>query len=390
MRTCLTASRLVALVLVSLLGLFASTVGCSSTDYEACIADEQCPSSLVCLGGECVLRVPADTKDAGREGDDAAPPSCVTGDCEGRGVCEVASGRCVACTGDDECGLHGACDRATGVCACGAGYHRCGTDCVADDDPQRCGPGCEVCPEVPDGSAICRAGVCGIVCEGGVDPNDGACTGCTSNQACSDPGASACREERCVPCEGDDDCTHLPGNGLCSAGRCVTCTVGDESACEGTSCDPATNTCTETMKESRPPCASCRADSECEPDHHCVPMQFQGEALDAAYCLRLSAPDGCARPYPAVVSRTSLSGLTETFCAPKESLTTCKAVRDYNAFCTDHSDCGIDGLDDARCEWIDFERVACTFPCDAGLQCPESSVTKCALGESEGQWCGAY
>jgi hypothetical protein len=47
---------------------------------------------------------------------------------------------------------------------CPAGQHQCAGACVADTDPNACGPNCTVCPTDPNGVAVCTAGICGLVC----------------------------------------------------------------------------------------------------------------------------------------------------------------------------------------------------------------------------------
>jgi hypothetical protein len=179
----------------------------------------------------------------------------------------------------------------------------------------------------------------------------------------------------CAFCEKDADCSNHPNGSVCHEGQCVECTVEDRAACGSNSCNPATNSCTETPVASRGDCDSCVADSECrEPQSRCVPMNFSGNELPDGYCLPLKF-DTCQSPYPVTVTRRTLSGAPpEVYCAPNEQNTTCEALADRGIACTENAQCGLRGYADGLCKLDE-----CTFACDTNEDC--------FVGES---CCGLY
>jgi hypothetical protein len=150
---------------------------------------------------------------------------------------------------------------------------------------------------------------------------------------------------------------------------CIECTIETEvDKCGAKSCDPATNTCTDTDTNSLETCEACVADSECKTNHHCVPMKYKGEER-GGYCLEDSG--ACMRPFEIVTEvRESLSGHAGTkFCGINENLTTCDAILALGAGKTcegSDSGCPEGGL----CR--KFEGVAgerCTYECTHPSQC---------------------
>lgn len=118
-------------------------------------------------------------------------------------------------------------------------------------------------------------------------------------------------------------------------------------------------------------------------------MRFQETPREGGFCLPLE-DDGCPQLYPIVTTvQTSLSGVLTTTCYLNEDLTTCEAVADYFKICTDADDCGVPGLDDGKCEPVDFDRAGCTYDCAANSECPFDSIG-CAAGNLDEKWCGAY
>src|SRR5690606_41451010 len=115
----------------------------------------------------------------------------------------------------------------------------------------------------------------------------------------------------------------------------VGCTVEEDAVCGGTSCDPATRSCTNSELASRNDCEPCVADSECagndatDPVRRCVPMEFAGEPRGQAYCLRREAV-GCERPFTALLTVASVSGAeAERYCGVAQEVVTCEAVSDF-------------------------------------------------------------
>lgn len=174
----------------------------------------------------------------------------------GLGACDLATGRCLSCVGDDDCPapltcngnglcsgctLDDACGEATtcqsGVCAprcdddhpCPLDFSCCGGSCsdlAGDvDNCNECGNACEP----PDHAApSCSAGQCGLgVCDEGWsdcngDPYDG----------CENEGECMCLPGQMQPCYSDDLATM--GVGPCHSGMQVCNEFGTAwGACEG-------------------------------------------------------------------------------------------------------------------------------------------------------------
>lgn len=211
------------------------------------------------------------------------------------------------------------------------------------------------------------------------DEERGQCVACRDNGDCTDTSAPRCEAGQCVRCAEAAECAGRPGTTACDVigGGCVECTAADESACGDTSCDPARKACTGTPRGNRQPCETCVADSECGPDHRCVPMKFQGEPREDGYCLKLLAT-ACEAPFqvPTPTERTSLSGAAPAlYCGVSEKRTTCEAVRALieGKACSDVLGCGAWGLDDARCETLN-DSLQCTYSCTGDAQCPGDLV----------------
>lgn len=284
---------------------------------------------------------------------------------------ECGSQRAGGTSGDG--GNGGAAGGAAGGAGCDAACG--GTTSVCDSESAEC-------IECLDGDD-CDDGFC--------DPETHSCVECLEHSDCMSPSAGRCDGGECTPCTDSEHCAGISGKEACaeSTGACVECTANDESGCGNNSCDPATNQCTETARGSRTVCRTCVADSECEPNYRCVPMEFQGEPREGGYCLKLGAM-GCERPLTVPTpARTSLSGAeAEVYCGVSESRTTCEAILDLLADegCTTPSDCGVPGLDDARCETVNLVLNRCTYSCDLSNQCP--NTVNCG-GPSEDKYCGA-
>jgi hypothetical protein len=317
---------------------------CEPTSGEcvACLDDTHCIDGLCAADNTCVQCFGDDDCSF----DPAAP------------ACNTDTGRCVACMTDDECATEisaNVCNTDTNECA----------QCLTDDD----------------------------CAEGGCAP-DNTCVECTTDDHCTDPTASVCDTNtyECTDCTDDDGCSHLDDTLLCDTsgddGVCIECTVDDESACNGNSCDPATNTCTQTPTDQTETCMPCKADSECVADHRCVQMEFDGTQLADGYCLKI-ATTGCGRPYTGLIERESISGASsETYCGVDESVTTCQAVLDLlgDKSCSSDSDCGLPQQNDGRCESVNFVPDRCTYSCSADADCV--SGRSCGSLPADSDYCG--
>ena len=316
---------------------------------------------------------------------------CVALGCPNELVCNTATGTCVDCVTNAECGPNGSCDPVSNKCACNVGFHACDGGCVPDDSVDACGTGCVPCLTVDGATTTCQGGQCIISCPDGLafDETLMECVTCQQDADCNDPGASRCMDGACVPCTDISHCAGIADANFCDAGRCVECTALDESACGNNSC--FAGACTTTQRGSVGVCEACRADSECQTGTACVPMQFAAIFRATGYCLPLDTGGCMTAPYSVAISRDTLStGTTTAVCTINEDLTTCEALADYNSSCGDDSDCGDSTLDDGICEPVDFEFARCTSRCSDTSECPPQSLIGCATGDVNQMWCGAF
>ena len=209
-----------------------------------------------------------------------------------------------------------------------------------------------------------------------VEPRE--CRQCLTSEHCEDPTAARCVAGACAPCEEPADCAAQGPRDQCIDGACVECTVASEAAdCGARSCDPASGTCTDTVRGTLIDCEACVADSECDDNQHCVPMFWDGEQRASMYCL--PDRDGpCGRVYSSPhFGRTSASGEVVDVCGPAESLTTCEAVRDMldGVDCQDAGTCGDDAIaDDGVCD-----QLLCTIACGTTTECPPGQTCNAAF-----------
>ncbi len=382
--------RVLISILVGLLG-----PGCDVAVRE-CADQTECFGGEVCRDGTCIAAV--DTPDGGPDNPDTAPDSDQPTNCRtdeeacGFRVCNVSTGQCEDCQRDTQCDDGEICDTLTGECTCDDGFHACGASCLSDSSPESCGDRCEPCPEVEGGEATCTEGQCGTNClpplkKCGDDcPFERVCVECKSDPDCTSNDAPACVDGDCVQCERDADCTHLDEK-VCHEGACVECTVGQPEACDQTSCDPATNECTNTAIGSLDWCDQCVADVECPAQTRCVPMEYKGTLRPHGYCLE-QADDGCNTIHTVTVQRDSLSGIVgEFYCTIREDLTTCEAVQDFGRPCDQDDDCGVEGSNDGKCRNFD-SMDQCTIPCVNTEECPNG--TTCVGNPPDASYCARF
>ena len=366
-----------------------------------CAGQVDCFGGEVCMDGECVRALSLDDADVpAPDLTDGGQADMTPGDCRlneavcGDQVCNVSTGRCEDCQRDLQCGDGGLCDMVTGRCTCNPSYHACGGQCVRNDDVATCGERCEPCPGVEDGAPACVDGACSFTCSEGFRPCtddcpfDRDCIECETDAECTDPEASTCSNTgTCVGCQTNDDCALLDDN-VCDRGTCVQCVTGDASACGNNSCNPATNLCTATVVNSVDWCETCVADSECKPNHRCVPMFFRGSLRPRAYCLE-EANSLCSLPAPIQSQRDSLSGVRgEFYCVIREDLATCEAVNDYERPCEQNSDCGTPGLADALCRTFDG-MPRCTYACTENVEC-SGGGSSCIGNPPDNSYCARF
>jgi hypothetical protein len=230
------------------------------------------------------------------------------------------------------------------------------------------------------------------------------CVECLDNTQCTAANASRCDtdNDECAPCETNTDCDGVDGlassgNACTADGVCVECTPDSEAqTCPANrSCNPRTNTCTDTIIGSRAQCEPCVADSECgdegEPSdaYKCVPMYYpdaQTRFPDAetGFCLKRT-DGGCQRPYAiTLVSRPTLSApsSTDDYCGINEALATCPAVAALVADerCPNGTDeeCEISGI----CRQVGNLQNRCTYFCTDVVECKEAPVPGSTCGSS--------
>ncbi len=204
-------------------------------------------------------------------------------------------------------------------------------------------------------------------------------------------------------CARDEDCTGDPAGDYCDepSRTCVACTVDrEEDACgSSATCDPVAFTCTGGPRYFTEICEECVASSQCalllgdfpapdNPQGRCVETFFGATSI-GFHCvaslsdLRTATGDplyGC----PSGLSQTSVTddreGRRDTYCVPS-ALTTCPGLifGDRRRTCPRGTDaeCGVPGLDDARCV-----SNICQSRCDFGRDCFSNicSLGLCASG----------
>jgi len=252
-----------------------------------------------------------------------------------------------------------------------------------------------VCDEPRDTCVECLQGSDCTGAKTKCDTSAKTCVECLAPADCKSATAAKCDTGACVKCTSNDDCAQIAGKGVCDTkvGECVQCTAGNENACGGKSCNPATSTCTSTAVGSVPTCKPCVADSECtggnqaDPDARCIPMNFNGAPRANGFCLRRKAKT-CGRPYTIPISAKSLSGASlESYCGIDQQNVTCEAVLDLigdvqgTLPCADGEDtsCGcardknrncIQAGEGGLCREVGTIANQCTYQCGTASDCP--------------------
>ena len=270
-------------------------------------------------------------------------------DCEDHDDCSVADtarcqdGLCVACDADEHC------ESVEGLPACQDGICY---ECTADNTAACAG-------ETP----LC-------------DTERNRCATCIDAGDCTGPEASRCAEGVCVACEGNDDCTHLPGLPACEDGVCYQCTELHTSECSDDTpmCNAEENRCVECIEQahctsttesqcSDGMCAACSADDHCThiPD---LPACNDGTCVECTAESTDACTDGT--PYCHADSNNCVACLDHTHCTDPAAAQ-CSPTHACEP-CSDNTHCdGVEGLpicDDTQC-------VECTLyaHCPSGEVC---------------------
>ncbi len=188
---------------------------------------------------------------AGGAGGAASTPCTGEDDCFGdTSHCDVASGVCAGCAGDDDCRGSLKCDTAAGVCR----------DCVTDAD---CRPAAPVCDAV--------SGQCTAQCSTDVDcASTGGPSVCDTPRGvcvdCTGPGkpCAFCELDTysCVGCLVDADCP--PTFPLCGPAYECSSECHSDGDCPGElHCEPASLRCVECVTNLHCPGEICQASYTC-------------------------------------------------------------------------------------------------------------------------------
>lgn len=281
---------------------------------------------------------------------------------------------------------------------------------------------CVVCPPA---KPVCLNETECVQCAGGEDEDkyctdrdqvcdveNHVCVDCLTNAQCAAPDASRCNidDNECAPCRTNEDCDGVEGlaetGNICDDGLCVQCTPETEAAAcpNNTSCNPRTNTCTDTIVGSLLVCDECVADSECGDDgepsdaYRCVPMYYPTDQTrfpndETGFCLK-TTDGGCERPYAITLfDRGTLSEPSSNgdYCGINEALTTCPAVAALVADerCPNGTDeeCEPGGI----CRQVGNLQNRCTYFCSDVVECKEAPVPGSTCGSSgsdSDKYCG--
>jgi hypothetical protein len=264
-----------------------------------CQGDNECPGTLLCVGGQCNRCNPENSADT----------------CGGTlPVCDDGNLRCRACDNDGDCGragLPGLCTDDGRCVECDLGDHRgcqraelcCGAlgaqACVAATMAQcgACGVACDADSTNRCDDRVCECGNSNPSICAGVEPycvgagNAGECIACRNDGECVLPGRDECvatnnnleafcevcdpadnagcnlRSNQpfckragavvtCSSCDGDAECAgHPVGTQCVASGACKTCDPSDDHGCVPGSNLPI---CSDAFV-----CTGCRADVEC-------------------------------------------------------------------------------------------------------------------------------
>lgn len=319
------------------------------TFVAGCVADDDCPSNLPCLEGEC----------------DVHSGECSFVPVEDGAACDDGN----SCTGGDECSA-GQCVGAQVACDDG-------NPCTAD----QCDTGTGDCLHVAAAAACDDNDLCtsGDQCEAGV------CTGepvaCDDNNPCTSGSCSAdqgCVQEpvQNVPCDDGDLCTvgDLCHDGACAPGAIKDCDDGNECTADG--CDPGTGECSNQPSD----LVACDDGNACTAKDHCESGACVGNAPLDCDDMNACTDDGCD---PA---GGCLSAFNEAPCDDGNPCTTgdlCSqggCLSGAPADCFDGNPCTFDSCDGETGECLHQE---IDWPCDDGNACTEGDL--CAGGVCLGQ-----
>jgi hypothetical protein len=291
----------------------------------------------------------------------------------GASTCRPADGRCVECLAAAECGSfeRSACDSSGSCTPCADEIH---------------------CSHIA-GRTLCRV----------AQPNSPAlCVECLSDSDCTSPSRARCdtSSNTCVPCNADTQCTGkisqtaLPACALFGPrrGQCVQCTGLNASACAGSVCNSALNTCPQNLRENQPGtaarCDPCLSDRHCAFNASCVEQVRAGAAIGFVCLPTFSSSAGCSEtaPHDLSIFATSIDGANVQLCDLRDT-SSCPAFLLYGTECAGaDAECGAPGINDAACVpnvnsgtgFTCSNRCAVSRDCPTGTAC-NTSTNLCDL-----------
>jgi hypothetical protein len=217
---------------------------------------------------------------------------------EGR---ECASGACIGCTTDEQCGEAEVCRGGIcgAVCAIDADCPVAAAWLTGAEAPPAAFFGCRLHSDglsfsFCDGSGPLVRGPVGLFCDpclasfGGCGTGrecvDGNCT-CETNADC--PDELACRGGVCGTCAENADCRC---DQVCEVGTCaVACTT--DADCPGAKCDVASGRCPDCLTD-----GDCGATARCYTDGCVVPCDVARDCALPDGCRASGRCNGCERP----------------------------------------------------------------------------------------------
>ncbi len=277
--------------------------------------------------------------DAGPTPDGGTPECTTDGDCGFNGHCDPQSLTCVDCYDDTHCAGQRVCDLTHG--------HVCRFPCTN--------------------------GQCGLV--GVCDPVEDVCVQCLADTDCGPGQICDASSATCVQCAGDADCTLNPEHHLCNVaagGVCTGC-ISDGDCASAEVCNPlGGGTCLPPL--GRELCDPCATDEQCGgPADLCIGMIGAGGLIDRSCAIDCSAASNvCPSGFACVAVRNGEMQCRPSYAMPNP---TCAATRHLGEACRlDPGDldpgCGIDGLQDARCETASAGGAAqCVVWCTSDADC---------------------
>ena len=302
-------------------------------------------------------------------------------DCAGKpemgGLCRATDGVCVSCLTNAECSGNA----SASACSAGGTCALCNldADCSLIVGQSACAPG-QGCVECTD-NAHCASSAGRPFCKtaniseaaGGLPANT--CVECVSNTDCTNPDASQCQNNQCVPCSVDAECAHIDSTpnaaggtplNVCDAGSCVQCTGLRREACGANVCDSLTRQCTAFAAGGADLCEPCLSDAHCDPDARCILQTLGAQSIGYA-CFPVQAPGQFACPTRGFAGQATIASMdtpSQDVCLQRA--TSCSAYLNYEAGTT----CDPEG-DDATCgpSGTCGAMGRCTISCDGISDC---------------------